>query len=184
MERVKYKVDREKFKKGCIAIFKKWSAFRIALDQNPQIINYITNENTIEINDFLEILYDEILTTITKNKFGMKELIHDVAECLKYFINDYFKIELDDNSDFEIAEILIKLYNELKDKNEKMLNDLITKQNKITQKYSIEFPITGKQMNLSSKEKENNSIKEKDTKKKEEMDEEGFVVVRKGKKGF
>ena len=114
----------------------------------------------------------------------MKELIHDVAECLKYFINDYFKIELDDNSDFEIAEILIKLYNELKDKNEKMLNDLITKQNKITQKYSIEFPITGKQMNLSSKEKENNSIKEKDTKKKEEMDEEGFVVVRKGKKGF
>ena len=42
----------------------------------------------------------------------MKELIQDVAECLNYFIGDYFQIEVADNSDFEIAEILIKLYNE------------------------------------------------------------------------
>ena len=146
MDRTKYKVDREKFKAGCIAIFKRWTAFRIALDQNPQILKYITNDNTIEINDFLEILYDDILTTITNNKFGMKELIQDVAECLNYFIGDYFKIELADNSDFEIAEILIKLYNELKDKKEKMLNDLIARQDKISQKYCIEFPIIGKQV--------------------------------------
>ena len=145
MDRTKYKVDREKFKTGCIAIFKRWTAFRLALDNNPHILNNITQNNTIEINDFLEILYDDILTTITNNKYGNKELIQDVAECLNYFIGDYFQIELADNSDFEIAEILIRLYNELKDKKEKMLNDLIAKQNKISMKYSIEFPITGKQ---------------------------------------
>ena len=214
MDRTKYKVDREKFKTGCIAIFKRWTAFRIALDQNPQILKYITSDDTIEINDFLEILYDDILTTITNNKFGMKELIQDVAECLNYFIGDYFKIELVDNSDFEIAEILIKLYNELKDKKEKMLNDLIARQDKISQKYSIDFPITGKQVPPPKKkddssdgedddeegEEEEDEKNENDNKKKEdkkedkkkddnkmkidEPDEDGFVVVRKGKKGF
>ena len=213
MDRTKYKVDREKFKTGCIAIFKKWTAFRMALDQNPQILKYITENNTIEINDFLEILYDDILTTITNNKFGMKELIQDVAECLNYFIGDYFKIELEDNSDFEIAEILIKLYNELKDKKEKLLNDLIARQNNIKQKYFIEFPITGKQ-EVPQKKKEDESEddeegeeeedekeedKKEDTKKEDkkedkkkeddkmkidEPDEDGFIVVRKGKKGF
>ena len=213
MDRTKYKVDREKFKTGCIAIFKKWTAFRMALDQNPQILKYITENNTIEINDFLEILYDDILTTITNNKFGMKELIQDVAECLNYFIGDYFKIELEDNSDFEIAEILIKLHNELKDKKEKLLNDLIARQNNIKQKYFIEFPITGKQ-EVPQKKKEDESEddeegeeeedekeedKKEDTKKEDkkedkkkeddkmkidEPDEDGFIVVRKGKKGF
>ena len=213
MDRTKYKVDREKFKTGCIAIFKRWTAFRMALDQNPQILKYITENNTIEINDFLEILYDDILTTITNNKFGMKELIQDVAECLNYFIGDYFKIELEDNSDFEIAEILIKLHNELKDKKEKLLNDLIARQNNIKQKYFIEFPITGKQ-EVPQKKKEDESEddeegeeeedekeedKKEDTKKEDkkedkkkeddkmkidEPDEDGFIVVRKGKKGL
>ncbi len=208
MDRTKYKVDREKFKTGCIAIFKRWTAFRLALDNNPHILNNITQNNTIEINDFLEILYDDILTTITNNKYGNKELIQDVAECLNYFIGDYFQIELADNSDFEIAEILIRLYNELKDKKEKMLNDLIAKQNKISMKYSIEFPITGKQTPPPKKkdedsedddeegeeeedEKNQKENKKKEDKKKEddkmkidEPDEDGFVVVRKGKKGF
>ena len=209
MNRTKYKVDREKFKTGCIAIFRRWTAFRMALDQNPQILNYITKDNTIEINDFLEILYDDILTTITNSKYGMKELIQDVAECLNYFIGDYFKIELADNSDMEIAEVLIKLHNELKDGKEKMLNNLISLQNKISQKYSVEFPITGKQVPPPKKkdesdddeddeegeeeedEKEGKKENKKENKKKEddkmkidEPDEDGFVVVRKGKKGF
>ena len=180
MDRTKYKVDREKFKTGCIAIFKRWTAFRMALDQNPQILNYITNEGTIEINDFLEILYDDILTTITNNKYGMKELIQDVAECLNYFIEDYFKIELDDNSDFEIAQILITLYNELKDKNEKLLNNLIAKQNKITLKYSIEFPITGKQ--TPPKKKVDDSDDEDEEEEEDEKDEEGKINKKEDKK--
>ena len=169
MDRTKYKVDREKFKTGCIAIFKRWTAFRLALDNNPHILNNITQNNTIEINDFLEILYDDILTTITNNKYGNKELIQDVAECLNYFIGDYFQIELADNSDFEIAEILIRLYNELKDKKEKMLNDLIAKQNKISMKYSIEFPITGKQIPPPKKKDEDSE--DDDEEGEEEEDE-------------
>ena len=210
MDRTKYKVDREKFKTGCIAIFRRWTAFRMALDQNPQILNYITKDNTIEINDFLEILYDDILTTITNNKYGMKELIQDVADCLNYFIGDYFKIELADNSDMEIAEVLIKLHNELKDGNEKLLNNLIALQNKISQKYSVEFPITGRQVpppkkkdesdddeddeegeeeedekeDKNNNHKKENKKKEDDKMKIDEPDEDGFVVVRKGKKGF
>ena len=173
MDRTKYKVDREKFKTGCIAIFRRWTAFRMALDQNPQILNYITKDNTIEINDFLEILYDDILTTITNSKFGMKELIQDVAECLNYFIGDYFKIELADNSDMEIAEVLIKLHNELKDGNEKMLNNLISLQNKISQKYSIEFPITGKQVPPPKKKDESDDDEDDEEGEEEEDEKEG-----------
>ena len=201
MDRTKYKVDREKFKTGCIAIFKRWTAFRMSLDQNPQILRYITKNNTIEINDFLEILYDDILTTITNNKFGMKECIEDVADCLNYFIGDYFKVELADNSDFEIAELLIKLHNELKDKNEKLLNSLIARQDKTNVKYVVDFPITGKQIPPPKKkdddsdedddeegEEEEDEKEEKDKKKDDdkmqidEPDEDGFIVVKKGKK--
>ena len=200
MDRTKYKVDREKFKTGCIAIFKRWTAFRMSLDQNPQILRYITKNDTIEINDFLEILYDDILTTITNNKFGMKECIEDVAECLNYFIGDYFKVELEDNSDFEIAELLIRLHNELKDKNEKLLNSLIARQDKTNVKYVVDFPITGKQIPPPKKnddsdedddeegEEEEDEKEEKDKKKDDdkmqidEPDEDGFVVVKKGKK--
>ncbi len=201
MDRTKYKVDREKFKTGCIAIFKKWTAFRMALDQNPQILRYITKNDTIEINDFLEILYDDILTTITNNKFGMKECIEDVADCLNYFIGDYFKIELADNSDFEIAEILIRLHNELKDKNEKLLNSLIARQDKTSVKYVVDFPITGKQVPPPKKkdesdedddeegEEEEDEKDEKDKNKDDdkmkidEIDEDGFILVKKKGKG-
>ena len=223
MEKNKYKVDREKFKRGCIAIFKRWTAFRIALDQNPQILSYITDDNSIEINNFLEILYDDILTTISNSKYGMKEMIEDVAECLNYFIGDYFSIGLEDDSDKEIAQTLITLYNELKDNNEKLLNNLIARENKMNQKYSIEFPILGNQKVPPKKnedkkedkkegddsgedeeEEEDDSEKENDKKKEDksnkdnkenkdnkddkmkidEPDEEGFIEIKKGKKGF
>ena len=206
MEKSK-KVDREKFKRGCIAIFTRWTAFRMALDQNPQILKYITNNNTIEINDFLEILYDDILTTIKNNKSGMKELTDNVADCLNYFIGDYFKIQLADDSDLSVAGDLIKLYDDLKYGKGQMLDALELKVNQDTNtsKYSIEFPITGKQVIPVSKkeesdddeedeEEEDEKEEEKEDKKDDknddnkmkidEPDEEGFILVRKGKKGF
>ena len=223
MEKSK-KVDREKFKRGCIAIFTRWTAFRMALDQNPQILKYITNNNTIEINDFLEILYDDILTTIKNNKSGMKELTDNVADCLNYFIGDYFKIQLADDSDLSVAGDLIKLYDDLKYGKGQMLDALELKVNQDTNtsKYSIEFPITGKQVIPVSKkeesdddeedeeeedEKEEGKKEDKKEEKKEdekeeekedkkddknddnkmkidEPDEEGFILVRKGKKGY
>ena len=210
MEKSK-KVDREKFKRGCIAIFTRWTAFRMALDQNPQILKYITNNNTIEINDFLEILYDDILTTIKNNKSGMKELTDNVADCLNYFIGDYFKIQLADDSDLSVAGDLIKLYDDLKYGKGQMLDALELKVNQDTNtsKYSIEFPITGKQVIPVSKKEESDDDEEdeeeedekeekkedkKEDKKEEkkdddkmnidEPDDDGFILVKKGKKGF
>ena len=217
MEKAKTKIDREKFKKGCISIFKCWTAFRMALDQNPQILKYITDNNTIEINDFLEILYDDIIETIKNNKYGMKELTDNVADCLNYFIGDYFKIQLADDSDLSVAKDLIKLYDDLKYGKGQMLDILEAKANKESNvtKYSIEFPITGKQVIPIKKKEESDDDEEeeeeedekeekkedkkdekkedkKDEKKKEDkkdddkmdIDDEGFMVVKKGKKGF
>ena len=209
MEKAKQKIDREKFKRGCIAIFKCWTAFRMALDQNPQILKYITDNNTIEINDFLEILYDDIIDTIKNNKFGMKELTDNVADCLNYFIGDYFKIQLADDSDLSVAKDLIKLYDDLKYGKGQMVEFFETKANKDTNvtKHSVEFPITGKQVIPEKKkdesdeddeegEEEEDEKEEKKEEKKEdkkdddnkmkidEPDDDGFITVKKGKKGF
>ena len=200
MEKAKTKIDREKFKKGCISIFKCWTAFRMALDQNPQILKYITDNNTIEINDFLEILYDDIIETIKNNKYGMKELTDNVADCLNYFIGDYFKIQLADDSDLSVAKDLIKLYDDLKYGKGQMLEILEAKANKDSNvtKYSIEFPITGKQVipikkkeesddDEEEEEEEDEKEEKKEDKKdddKMDIDDEGFMVVKKGKKGF
>ena len=211
MEKAKTKIDREKFKQGCISIFKCWTAFRMALDQNPQILKYITDNNTIEINDFLEILYDDIIDTIKNNKYGMKELTDNVADCLNYFIGDYFKIQLADDSDLSVAKDLIKLYDDLKYGKGQMLQELEAKANKdiYIAKYSVEFPITGKQVIPVKKKEESDDDEEeeeeedekeekkedkKEDKKEEkkdddkmnidEPDDDGFIVVKKGKKGF
>ena len=211
MEKAVHKVDREKFKKGCIAIFRCWTAFRMALDQNPQILKYITNNNTIEINDFLEILYDDILTTIKNDKSGTKELTDKVADCLNYFIGDYFQIQLADDSDLAVAKDLIKLHDDLKYNKGQLVEYFENKanQDKNILKYSVEFPITGKQeIPLKKKEesddddeegeeeedekeegnKKEDKIedkKEDDKMKIDEPDDDGFILVKKGKKkGF
>ena len=218
MEKTVHKIDREKFKKGCIAIFRCWTAFRMALDQNPQILKYITNNNTIEINDFLEILYDDILNTIKNNKSGIKELTDKVADCLNYFIGDYFQIQLADDSDLAVAKDLIKLHDDLKYNKGQLVDFFENKanQDKNILKYSVEFPITGKQevplkkkdeseddeedeeeedekegedkkeeKKEDQKEDKKEDKKEDDKMKIDEPDEEGFILVKKGKKkGF
>ena len=147
------KVDFEKFRTGCISIFKCWTAFRMTLDQNPQILRYITDNNTIEIND--------ILTTIKSNKSGIKELTDNVADCLNYFVGDYFRVQLADDSDLDVAKDLIKLYDELKYGKETFLNELKAKADKDNkQKYWIDFPITGKQVLQPKKKEESESDEE------------------------
>jgi len=207
---------RSYFREGCINIFKKWSAFRLALDNNPQILTYYNEDQSIlEINEYLEMLYDDILNSIYNDKTNNKECIQDeIADCLYTFIGDYFNAELDDQSDIEISKILYKLFLELKDGKIEYLEKLKKDKNKI--KYNIEFPITGHQKIIMEKyeeEKEeeeeeeedennnenakedikensekndkennlNNNNKKKDNKM--EIDDEGFIIVKKkGKK--
>lgn len=195
-----------KFCEGCEAIFSRWTAFRMALDNNPKILTYILDDGeTIEINNFLELLYEDMFNTIKKDKLGHNFVVDKVADCLYTFIGDYFSIELDDESDKEIAEIIVTLYYELKESKYILLNDLKSKFNKNVTKYSIDFPITGKQQidldkikndeedeegSLSSceeKEEEEDDKKDKNNNNKnnkmDEEDEDGFKVYRKGK-GF
>jgi hypothetical protein len=56
---------RPKFHKSCITIFKNWNSFREALDNNPQILNYFNEDHSVlEINEYLDVLYDEILSIL------------------------------------------------------------------------------------------------------------------------
>jgi hypothetical protein len=207
---------RAYFREGCINVFKKWSAFRLALDNNPQVLTYYNEDQSIlEINEYLEMLYDDILNSIYNDKTNNKECIQDeIADCLYTFIGDYFNAELDDQSDIEISKILYKLFLELKDGKIEYLEKLKKDKNKI--KYNIEFPITGNQKiimekyeeekeedeeeeenennnenvkedikeNIEKNDKENN-LNNKNNKKdnKMEIDDEGFIIVKKkGKK--
>ena len=207
---------RSYFREGCINIFKKWSAFRLALDNNPQVLTYYNEDQSIlEINEYLEMLYDDILNSIYNDKTNNKECIQDeIADCLYTFIGDYFNAELDDQSDIEISKILYKLFLDLKDGKIEYLEKLKKEKNKI--KYNIEFPITGNQKiimekyeeekeedeeeeenennnenvkedikeNIEKNDKENN-LNNKNNKKdnKMEIDDEGFIIVKKkGKK--
>ena len=191
-QKIKYPINRDKFKQGCISIFKRWTAFRLALDNNPQILTYYNEDQTVlEINEYLEMLYDDILTTIIKNN-NRSNLIEEVSDCLFTFMSDYFQIDLEDQSDSEIANILINLFNELKNGKDTLLNNLKNKENKSNMKYNVDFPILGNQKVIFEKEEEDieESFEEEEEKNNErnnnkmeteDVDEDGFTVVKKGK---
>ena len=191
-QKIKYPINRDKFKQGCISIFKRWTAFRLALDNNPQILTYYNEDQTVlEINEYLEMLYDDILTTIIKNN-NRSNLIDEVSDCLFTFMSDYFQVDLEDQSDSEIANILINLFNELKNGKDTLLNKLKNKENKSNMKYNVDFPILGNQKVIFEKEEEDieESFEEEEEKNKErnnnkmdtdDVDEDGFTVIKKGK---
>ena len=191
-QKIKYPINRDKFKQGCISIFKRWTAFRLALDNNPQILTYYNEDQTVlEINEYLEMLYDDILTTIIKNN-NRSNLIDEVSDCLFTFMSDYFQVDLEDQSDSEIANILINLFNELKNGKDILLNNLKNKENKSNMKYNVDFPILGNQKVIFEKEEEDieESFEEEEEKndernsnkmETEDVDEDGFTVVKKGK---
>ena len=191
-QKIKYPINRDKFKQGCISIFKRWTAFRLALDNNPQILTYYNEDQTVlEINEYLEMLYDDILTTIIKNN-NRSNLIDEVSDCLFTFMSDYFQVDLEDQSDSEIANILINLFNELKNGKDTLLNNLKNKENKSNMKYNVDFPILGNQKVIFEKEEEDieESFEEEEEKNNErnnnkmdtdDVDEDGFTVIKKGK---
>ena len=155
--KIEYPINREKFKEGCISVFKRWNAFRIALDNNPQILTYYNeDESVLEINEYLEMLYDDILFTIEKYRNNCN-LIKEISDCLYSFISDYFQIDLEDQSDEEISKILINLFNELIDGKNNLYNELKMNENNNLNHYNISFPIIGKQKIIFEKENEDES---------------------------
>ena len=155
--KIEYPINRVKFKEGCISIFKRWNAFRLALDNNPQILTYYNeDESVLEINEYLEMLYDDILFTIEKYRNNCN-LIKEISDCLYSFISDYFQIDLEDQSDEEISKILINLFNELIDGKNNLYNELKMKEKNNLNHYNISFPIIGKQKIIFEKENEDES---------------------------
>ena len=171
------KAKKDIFTQGCVSIFKKWAAFRMALDDNPKILTYYNEDQTVlEINEMLDTLYDELYSILSSNKYTGNTLENELADCLAGFIEDYFQIVLADESDIEISTILIRLYNELLNGKEDELNHLKTNESKNVVKYSIEFPILGNQKIIFEKEDEED---EEDDKSHSMKDEDGFIEVAK-----
>ena len=155
--KIEYPINRGKFKEGCISVFKRWNAFRLALDNNPQILTYYNeDESVLEINEYLEMLYDDILFTIDKYRNNCN-LIKEISDCLYTFISDYFQVDLEDQSDEEISKVLINLFNELIDGKNNLYNELKMKEKNNINHYNISFPIIGKQKIIFEKENEDES---------------------------
>ncbi|MCQ2815710.1 MAG: pre-rRNA-processing TSR2 family protein [archaeon] len=200
---------KEKFRQGCVYIFKKWSAFRMALDFTPRVLTFYNEDKSVlEINEMLETLYGELYSTLSSGNFSGQFLIDELSDILYGFMNDYFSILLEDQSDGEIANLLIKLYNELSNGKDTLFKRL--ENYKSETKYTIDFPILGNQKVIfennndeneeEDEEEEEMDVEEedpkeechhhhenKDNKDNDKMEEEddGFTVVKKGKgKGY
>ena len=171
---------RPKFHKSCITIFKNWNSFREALDNNPQILTYFNEDQTVlEINEYLDVLYDEILSILnnTSNSNNIinknnddnenndyinydNNIIKEISFSLYSFMSDYFNINLKDESEKEIAKILFIIFNELKKGKENFIKQYEI--NSVVNKYNIEFPILGNNFVIIEKDDEEEECEEKE----------------------
>ena len=168
----------------------------MALDNNPRILTYYNEDQSVlEINEMLSTLFDEMFMTLNSGSFAGQMLIDELSDILYGFMNDYFNIVLEDESEIEVANVVIKLYGELKRGEDKLFNKLENYRNPNI-KYNIEYPILGNQKVIFEKSKDEESEEEsaeeedkdvemKDDKDKNDDDDDGFVEVKKGKgKGY
>ena len=179
------------FIEGGTLIFKKWSSFRMALDNTPEVLkNYTDESNTqLEINEMLNVLFYDILEEGRKESGSVLET--NIADLIFCFFQEFLDIDLEDDSERYVAKNLIKLQEELKSLKLDYLERL--RQVDKTFDYStyyIQFPIVIDDKNLikdfenqmeideSPKTQNNNGNKNKQV----EMDDEGFVIVKKNKK--
>lgn len=189
---------KDRFNQGCEFVFKKWTAFRMALDNNPKILTYYNEDQSVlEINEMLSNLFDEMFMTLNSGSFAGKSLLDELSDILYGFMNDYFNIILEDESEIEVANVIINLYNELKKGEDKLFNKLQNYKTNI--KFNIEYPILGNQTVIFEKSKDEESEEESleedekdvemkdanDKNDKNNEDDDGFVEVKKGKgKGY
>lgn len=169
---------KDKFRNGCVFIFKSWSAFRIALDKNPQILTFYNQDNTtIEINEMLNTLYEEVFSIFSQ--FQDYKLKEEIADRLYGFIQDYFQIFLEDQSEIKVASKLIELYDDVMNGNDNVLNQ-VKASSKNIKNYEVTFPIEGNQKVIFERdsededevsEEDNRSNNNGENKEKEEEDE-------------
>lgn len=184
------------FKEVFILIFKKWTSFRLALDHNPKIlIEYVDDEETqLEIEAMMEILFDDIYKELNNNYLYTKIVVQNLSEILLNFIEDFFRVDMQDGSEEHVSKSLLKAFNELKNGKSEYLIRLREIDQKANNKYNISFPITSedkmvkkiKRINISDSEDESDSQGDEEEDQCQptdvQPDDDGFVVVKKGKK--
>lgn len=135
----------DKFKKGSFLIFRKWAAFRMALDNNPELLTvYYDDEKTeLEVYYMLRVLLSEVDDEISTG--NSKIVTNFVAEILFDFIQEYFHLEIEDNSEKLVARDLVILHCQIFKDDKDELYENLKKEDKIFKgNYSVDFPITKK----------------------------------------
>ena len=194
----------DKFKQGCFLIFKKWQAFRLALDNNPELLTiYADEERTeLEIYSMLRVLLSDIDDEI--NKINSKAVINMVAEMLYDFIQAYFHIEMEDQSEKFVARDIYELHGDIFFSQKCVYFEILKKADKdFKSNFSIDFPISKKsvqtrlleanleKMDIDDIEDEDGSVDEEnkettnekgnDKRSKLIPDSDGFIEVKKSK---
>ena len=163
----------ELFLQGIKDIFKNWTALRMCMDRNitdiyNNVIELVNEEDEIveelEFNVALGTVYDKICSTIKKEK---NIIIQEksIAKILKTFIDNYFFISLEDESDIDKAIMIVKLFHELKNNKTEYLNKI--KNHNLNIEFSCNFPVS-----VNDKIDTNNYISEESYDEEEEDDDE------------
>ena len=205
-------------KEGFNFIFKKWSSFRIALDHNPRVLTLYADDEqkVLEIDEMINLVYEDIVKEIIKEK-GSNIAVVNIGDILFCFIEEYFRIELQDGSEEQVAKCLCMLYSEIEGNKFDYLERLRTNDKNINySNYNISFPIKPEEkikvlekdmnkMNIDDSDEEyedgegdeddddmecednqntNNSTTTNNniTANNNQPDDDGFKVVKKGKK--
>jgi hypothetical protein len=177
------------FVEGALLILKKWSSFRMALDNSPEVLhNYADDNNTqLEINEMLNVLFNDIMQEIEKESGSVLEM--NIGDFIFCFFQEFFDVDLEDESERAVAKNMIRLYSELKNGKLDYLERL--RQVDKTFNYShyyIQFPIIIEEKKLIEDFQNQMAIEEgevnknSNNNKQDEMDDEGFIVVKKKKK--
>jgi hypothetical protein len=171
------------FTEGFILIFKKWASFRTALDNSPEILTEYGDNDELEINSMLNLLISDVFNEISMSSGSVLE--QNISDMLFSFYQEFFDIDLDDESEKFVAKSLIRLYEDINTNKLEYLEKLKTIDKTFNYKfYSIEFPINMNKLqekipDLIADELEHKMIIEKYD---NIPDEEGFIEVKKKKK--
>merc|ERR1712151_1041648 len=163
----------DQFKKGSFNIFRCWSAFRLALENNPQLLTvYYDDERTeLEIYYLMRCVLSDIDDEIIKRNSTMAA-VGPIGEILLDFVEGYFNVSVEDNSQKFVGEDILKLHSEIfrEDKMD-FYKQLEKSAANFKGDYSIEFPITRK--SVQKKIIEEKERKEKKRKAQEDDDYSG-----------
>ena len=130
-------------KEGFNFIFKKWSSFRMALDQNPKVLTqYVDDEQTVlEIAQMMGYVYEDIYKELKKENASKIAQVN-IADILACFIEEFFGIELQDGSEEQVSKCLCLLYKEIETNKTDYLERLRMNDKTINYgNYNISFPI-------------------------------------------